>query len=212
MGEEQLRSEIVLVGQKMAEEGLSPGRSGNVSVRFDDGMLITPSGVPYSDMGAEDIVFVDRDGTTRSELKPSSEWLFHLGTYAARADIAAHVHTHSLNATVLASAHEPIPAFHYMVAVAGGVDIPLVDYATFGTEELAENVASGLKHRNACLIANHGLCAVGTSLQGAYELAAEVETLAAQYLKLLQLDAVHLLSADEMERVLALFKNYGQNA
>ena len=127
-------------------------------------------------------------------------------------DINAHVHTHSLNATVLACAHKPIPAFHYMVAVAGGNDIPLVDYATFGSAKLSQNVAAGLAHRNACLIASHGMCAVGKSLDAAYELAQEVETLAALYVKLLTLDAVHILPDEEMTRVLELFQSYGQNA
>lgn len=212
MSEREIRGEIVLIGRRMTAEGLSPGRSGNVSARFEKGMLITPSGVPYDEMEPENIVFVNREGIAQGDLIPSSEWQFHLSTYEARPDVMAHVHTHSLNAVVLASAHKPIPAFHYMVAVAGGIDIPLVDYATFGTEELARNVAIGLAQRNACLIANHGLCAVGKTLQAAYELAAEVESLSAQYVKLLELDAVHLLPMDEMERVLELFQSYGQKA
>ncbi len=210
MNEQLLRDGIVETSRRLSADGLSPGRSGNVSARFNGGMLITPSGLPYDVMSRNDIVFVDREGMPSGDLKPSSEWQFHLGTYLKRADVMAHVHTHSLNATILASAHKPIPAFHYMVAVAGGDDIPLVDYATFGSEELAANVAGGLANRNACLIANHGLCAVGHSLDAAYELAAEVETLAAQYVKLLELGEVHLLPAAEMERVLELFKTYGQ--
>jgi L-fuculose-phosphate aldolase len=122
------------------------------------------------------------------------------------------VHTHSLHATVLACAHKPIPAFHYMVAVAGGKDIPLVPYDTFGTQELADHVANGLAERNACLMANHGQIAVGANLCAALELAHEVEVLAEQYAKVLALGEPHILPDDEMARVLERFKNYGQRA
>ena len=205
------RHAVINIAREMSQSGLSPGRSGNVSVRVADGMLITPSGMSYRDMEPQDTVFVDRAGTAHGDLKPSSEWQFHLATYIARPDIGAFVHSHSLNATVLACAHKPIPAFHYMVAVGGGVDIPLVDYATFGSKALSDNVTGGLLNRNACLIANHGQCAIGKTIEAAFELAQEVETLSAQYVKLLELDAVHLLSNDEMQRVIELFKSYGQN-
>jgi len=219
MDDHAQRAKIIEVARSMAKSGLSPGRSGNVSARAGDGMLITPSGMPYDEMSVEDIVFVESSGVVgggsrpgRPSLKPSSEWQFHLATYDARPDIHAHVHSHSTNATVLACAHKSIPAFHYMVAVAGGDDIPLVEYATFGSAELSRNVAGGLNERNACLIANHGQCAVGKTLDAAFELAQEVETLATQYVKLLELDAVHILPRDEMIRVLEKFSTYGQNA
>jgi len=205
-----LREKIVKTARNMSESGLSPGRSGNVSARTEGGMLVTPSAMAYSEMEPHHIVFVGKDGRAKGDLPPSSEWQFHLATYNRRPEINAHIHTHSLNATVLACAHKPIPAFHYMVAVAGGDNIPLVDYATFGSAQLSKNVSEGLRRRNACLIANHGLCAVGKSLDAAYELANEVETLAAHYVKLLTLDGVHLLSDEEMARVLELFKSYGQ--
>ncbi|MCB1513198.1 MAG: class II aldolase/adducin family protein, partial [Hyphomicrobiaceae bacterium] len=141
----------------MSRTGLSPGRSGNVSVRFDGGMLITPSGMAYDAIKPADIVFVSDDGSVGAKSrKPSSEWRFHLAAYHARPDRNAVVHTHSLNATVIACAGRPIPAFHYMVAIAGGEDIPCVPYATFGTEELSRHVAAGLEHRDACLMAHHG--------------------------------------------------------
>ena len=129
-------------------------------------MLITPTGMAYEDIRPRDIVFVDAHGEVpdKKSRKPSSEWRFHLAAYQARSDANAVVHTHSLNATVLACAHKPIPAFHYMVAIAGGADIPLVPYDTFGTNELARHVAKGLFHRNACLMANHGQIAIGASL------------------------------------------------
>ncbi len=211
--ESALRAEVIETALAMSRRGLSPGRSGNVSSRFAGGMLITPTGVAYEELSPADIVFVGADGAaSRGSLKPSSEWRFHLSAYHARPDMRAVVHTHSLHATVLACAHKPIPAFHYMVAVAGGTDIPLVAYAPFGTEELARHVAGGLAARDACLMANHGQIALGKSLAAALELAAEVEALAEQYFKVLLLGAPHILDAAQMADVLDRFKSYGQNA
>jgi L-fuculose-phosphate aldolase len=207
-----LRQAIIATAVEMSRRGLSPGRSGNVSARWDGGMLITPSGMPY-DLKPADIVLVARDGSTGPKSrKPSSEWRFHLDTYAARPDARAVVHTHSLHATVLACAHKPIPAFHYMVAAAGGDDIPCVPYATFGTAELSHHVTAGLKHRNACLMANHGAIAIATTLAGALDLASEVENLAEQFIKVLLLGKPKLLDATEMAVVQEKFKGYGQNA
>lgn len=208
-----LRENIVRVAQAMSERGLSPGRSGNVSARFGKGMLITPSGLAYDVMTKSDIVHVGPSGAAEpGARKPSSEWQFHLAAYEARPDISAVVHTHSLHATALACAHLPIPAFHYMVAVAGGPDIPLVPYAIFGSEELARHVAGGVKERNACLLANHGQIALGNSLDAALELAAEVEVLAQQYVMVRLLGREHVLTGEEMARVLEKFQSYGANA
>lgn len=174
-------------------------------------MLITPSGMAYEDLEPADIVYVDGEGAVvPGERRPSSEWHFHLAAYAARADRHAIVHTHSLNATALACAHNSIPAFHYMVAVAGGADIPLVPYATFGTSGLAAHVVDGLKDRDACLMANHGQIAIGATLSAALELAHEVEILAAQFIKVLALGEPTIIAAAEMDVVLQKFKTYGQ--
>ena len=212
--EREARRAVIETALAMSRSGLSPGRSGNVSCRWRSGMLITPTGMAYEEIGPRDIVFVDAKGEVpdKKSRKSSSEWRFHLAAYRARADMSAVVHTHSLNATVLACAGKSIPAFHYMVAVAGGHDIPLVPYDTFGTQELARHVAKGLFHRNACLMANHGQIAVGATLEAALELAREVEVLAEQYCKVLTLGQPILLSKDEMARVLKRFKNYGQRA
>ena len=143
--EKSLRKGIIETALTMSDCGLSPGRSGNVSARFKDGMLITPTGTAYHELEADDIVFVGGDGSVAAkQRKPSSEWRFHLAAYQARADRNAVVHTHSLHATVLSCVKKPIPAFHYMVAVVGGKDIPCVPYATFGTDELARHVARGM--------------------------------------------------------------------
>jgi L-fuculose-phosphate aldolase len=207
------RLSVIETARAMSDKGLSPGRSGNVSRRWRDGMLITPSGMAYNEIGPADVVFVAGDGaTTKGARKPSSEWRFHLAAYAVRTDKQAIVHTHSLHATVLACAHRPIPAFHYMVAAAGGTDIPCVPYATFGTAALSAFVAEGLAKRDACLMANHGQIALGSDLAAALELAECVEVLAAQYYKVLTLGKAHILDAAEMAVVLEKFKGYGQKA
>ncbi len=211
--EKSLRRAILDAARTMSARGLSPGRSGNISVRFDDGMLITPTALAYDVMRPSDIVFVTSDGAWESDgPAPSSEWRFHRAAYACRPDQNAVVHTHSLNATALACANKAIPAFHYMVAVAGGNDIPCVPYATFGTDDLARHVAAGLAHRDACLMANHGQIAVGETLARALELAFDVETLAAQYVKVLQIGAAHTLSDGEMRDMVEKFESYGKAA
>ncbi len=212
--EKLARQAVIATALAMSRSGLSPGRSGNVSFRWKGGMLITPTGMAYEAIRPRDIVYVNAKGDVpdKKSRKPSSEWRFHLAAYGARPDMKAVVHTHSLHATVLACAHKPIPAFHYMVAVAGGNDIPLVPYDTFGTDALAAHVAKGLGERNACLMANHGQIAVGASLPAALELAHEVEVLAAQYAKVLALGEPHILPDEEMARVLERFKSYGQRA
>lgn len=207
------RQEVIDTALAMSASGLSPGRSGNVSRRLGESMLITPSGMRYEDILPDDVVCVAMDGSFPDGGRiPSSEWRFHLTAYCARKDLGAVVHTHSLHATALACAHRSIPAFHYMVSAAGGDDIPCVPYATFGTAALSRHVATGLKARNACLMANHGQIAVGRDLAAALELAHEVETLASQYIQVLALGEPKLLDAAEMKRVLKRFKSYGQNA
>lgn len=212
-GEKALRKDVVATALAMSRSGLSPGRSGNVSCRWSDGMLITPSGKHYEEISPDDIVFVGRDGSFEQNSQlPSSEWHFHLAAYNARPDRNALVHAHSLHATALACAHKAIPAFHYMVAVAGGKDIPCVPYATFGTPELARHVADGLKERDACLMANHGQIAIGLTLAAALELASEVEVLAEQYIATLMLGPAHILPDEEMEIVIGKFRSYGAQA
>jgi L-fuculose-phosphate aldolase len=210
--EKAARRDVIATAVSISRTGLSPGRSGNVSRRWGEGMLITPSGTAYESLEPDDIVFVDTSGKPTGRLTPSSEWRFHLAAYSARSDMDAVVHTHSLHAVVLACAGKPIPAFHYMVAAAGGDDIPCVPYATFGTEELSHHVVRGLAHRNACLMTHHGQIALGKTLGAALELAAEVEVLAEQYAKVLALGPPKLLSKSQMAEVLERFKSYGQNA
>jgi L-fuculose-phosphate aldolase len=209
--EAALRLGVIETAKAMCAAGLSPGRSGNVSARLPGGMLITPTGLAYETLSAVDIVFVGEDGATRpGALKPSSEWQLHLAVYAAKPETGAIVHCHSMNATALACAQKPIPAFHYMVAVAGGVDIPLADYATFGTAALADAVTAALKHRKAALLAHHGQIACGATLAAALDLARDVETLAGQYLRVLAIGGGPLLGEADMAAVLEKFASYGQ--
>jgi len=210
--EDAIRDGIVRAARSMKLSGLSPGRSGNISVRFKKGMLITASGIaPENLEPATGVVFVDAKGQTERRSKlPSTEWHFHHAIYTARPDMGAIVHCHSRYATALACLHKPIPAFHYMVAKAGGAGIPLAPYATFGTPDLAVHAARALAAREACLLANHGQIAIGATLEAAFELAEEVETLAAQYVAALTVGAPELLDDAEMMRVCEKFSTYGK--
>lgn len=213
MDEAALRAEIVATAQAMDRAGFAPSKSGNVSARLGDGFLITPSGLPYARMGPGDLVAMSLEGETLSPGKPSSEWRFHAAIYAARPELAAHVHTHSPRATALSAARRGIPAFHYMIALAGGAGIRCADYATFGTQELADNAVRALEGRKAVLLANHGVIALGATLAGAWMLAQEVENLAGQYLDLLAsgLEPT-ILDEAEMARVIERFGGYGKVA
>ncbi|MDX2264011.1 MAG: class II aldolase/adducin family protein [Hyphomicrobiales bacterium] len=213
MSEALLRTEIVETARAMSRAGLSPGRSGNVSARWGAGMLITPSGMPYEAIAADDVAYVGRGGEPRpGERAPSSEWRFHLAIYTAKPDVNAVVHCHSIAATALACLRLAVPPFHYMVTAAGGHDVRLAPYATFGTPELADGVVTALDGRLACLMANHGQTACGATLRAALELAETVEALAAQYIAARAIGEPHLLSAEEMDAAVEQFKNYGQPA
>ena len=210
MSELALRQQIIATALRMNELRINRGRSGNVSARADDGFLVTPSGLSYEETRPEDIASVTLAGDASGPRQPSTEWRFHRDIYAARHDVSAIVHTHSTFATTLACLGLGIPAFHYMVAVAGGRDIRCADYATFGTQALSDHALVALAARKACLLANHGMIAVGASLADALALAVEVEALAEQYWRTLQTGTPNLLSDAEMEVVLEKFSRYGK--
>jgi L-fuculose-phosphate aldolase len=210
-GEAELRRAVVETAVEMSRCGLSPGRSGNVSARLGAGLLITPSAKAYATLSPADVVHVMADGSVaKGQGVPSSEWAMHLAVYRTRADAGAVVHAHSTHATALACAHKPIPAFHYMVLVAGGPDIPVAPYATPGSEELAQAVGKAFLDRRACLMANHGQIACGATLAAALELAQEVETLAEQYCKTLAVGGPTLLTAEHIPALVECFRTYGQ--
>ena len=209
---QQLRDQLIATARRMSELGLAPGTTGNVSVRTARGFVVTPSGMAYDQLRSDDAVAIDLDGTLRpGQRAPSSEWRLHRDILAARPDVGAIVHTHSLFCTSVSCLRRPIPAIHYMVILAGGDEIPCADYATFGTAELAASVVRALGRGHACLMANHGMVALGDSLAAALRLAADVETLAAQYWHAAQLGQPHVLPRDELDRVRAQFASYGQH-
>lgn len=210
MDEQAARAALAEAAQRTVALGLNRGAEGNVSLRWGEGFLITPSGLRNDTLKAGQMVYVDLDGGWRGPLKPSSEWRIHRDIYRARPEAGAIVHTHSPYAVSLACLRRPIPAFHYMVAAAGGHDIPCAAYATFGTEALSANVLTALAGRRACLMANHGQVALGGSLDEALRLAEIVEELAAQYWRACLLGEPVLLGDREMDTVLARFAGYGQ--
>jgi L-fuculose-phosphate aldolase len=207
-----LREALVTTARTLSRSGLAEGTSGNLSARRGGGFVITPSGVPYEELGADQIVEVDRDGNAAPGPRPSSEWRIHRDLYAHRPEIGAVIHTHSPYATALACCRLGIPPFHYMVAMAGASGIPCAPYASFGTQALSEHVLGALSGRKACLMANHGVVAVGTDLDQALYLAREVEYLAKIYGLALQIGRPVLLSAEEMREVEARFSDYGPGA
>ncbi len=202
------RQSLIDVCLAANRSGINQGTSGNASVRWGDGMLITPSAVPYDELGVDDIVHVHADGTPDGSRRPSSEWRFHHDILAGRADVDAVLHLHSPAATALATLRQSIPAFHYMVAVAGGDSIRCGGYATYGTPELSAIAVTALEGRSACLLANHGQIACARTPARALALAIEVEALADQYLRARSVGRPVLLTADEMADVLARFADY----
>jgi L-fuculose-phosphate aldolase len=207
----RLRDDLVATAKRMSGLGLTPGMSGNVSVRSPVGMLVTPSGMPYPDLVADDCVEIQMDGKIRpGQHAPTTEWQLHRDILGARQDVQAIVHTHSLFCTTLSMLRRDIPAVHYMVVLAGSDAIPCAEYATFGSAKLALNAVSSLAGGNACLLANHGMVALGSTLAGALRLAAEVETLASQYWHAAQLGTPHVLDREELAEVRKRFSQYGQ--
>ena len=210
MAHDMLRRKLINVTRDMTRLGLNQGRAGNASVRAGKGYLVTPTGMDGAALKPADIVEMDFEGTGRGKRAPSSEWRFHGDILETRPEFSAVLHAHPPHATALACLGKPIPAFHYMVAVAGGGDIRCAPYATFGTKALSRKVLAALEGRRACLLANHGMIACGGDLDAALTLAGEVETLARQYLLALMAGKPKLLRAKEMNKVVRLFESYGR--
>ena len=214
----ELKKEVIKYAQKLNSTNLSPLRSGNVSVRVIkdniEGFYLTPSGKRYEDLVTDDIVFLsikeeyDNLKLFNSSLNPSSEWRFHQDIYRKKKEAKAIVHAHSPHATAVSVHGKSIPAFHYMVALAGGDDIKCAEYATFGTTELSKNIINSLEKRKACLMSNHGQVAFGTNLKQAFELAEEVENICHQYIIALKIGNPKILSSTEMNKILDKIKHY----
>ena len=209
------RNKIIEFSLKLNSTNLSPLRSGNISLRAKkgdaDGYLITPSGKKYETLKPEDIVFMGLNEEAKNNdftNKPSSEWRFHRDIYVNKDQAQAIVHAHSPHATAVSSHGKSIPPFHYMIALAGGEDIKCAEYATFGSEELSNNVIKALDNRSACLMSDHGQVAFGKNLDDAFELAQEIENICHQYTIALKLGKPKILSFEEMKKVLEKAKNY----
>ncbi len=210
----QPHEQLLQISLELSRLGLNRGTSGNVSIRASSsdgqpGFYITPSGMAVDVMTPQDMVWMDFDGHCNGTRAPSSEWRFHLDILQHKPEIQVVIHTHSMAATALSTLRKDIPAFHYMVAVAGGDNIRCAPYALFGSQLLSDHALAALYQRSACLLANHGMIAVGETADKALAIALEVETLAAQYLQALSAGEPHLLSAQEMHEVLEKFKSYG---
>ncbi len=204
-----LRRDLIATALRMNHTGINQGTSGNLSVRIPGGFLITPTSIPYDELEPDDIVAMDFDGGHAGRRRPSSEWRFHRDILKARSDIDVVLHNHSTFATALSCHRLDIPAFHYMVAVAGGKAIRCADYATFGTEELSRNALAALEDRLACLLGHHGVIVLGRSFKQALALAVEVESLARQYVHVRMLGEPEILSDDEMDRVMERMRGMG---
>jgi L-fuculose-phosphate aldolase len=203
------RQSIIDACLRMNQLGINQGTSGNISLRHDEGMLITPTSTPYEAMRPEQIVFMNLDGTFDAGQRPSSEWRFHRDILKARPEVNAVVHAHPPYATILAIMGLEIPPVHYMIACAGGDTIRCAPYATFGTEALSQHAVAALQDRSACLLAHHGMIAIGPSLSKAMWLAVEVETLARQYYGCLQIGTPRSLPSEEIKNVLGRMAGYG---
>jgi L-fuculose-phosphate aldolase len=209
-----LREQLVATVQRLDALGLNRGSTGNVSVRGSggDGFWITATGIGADGITPAHAVWIGDDGGLRGAWQPSSEWPFHRAIYAARADLHAVIHVHSVHASALASLRRALPAFHYMVAMAGGDDVPCTQYHLFGSDALSHAVAQAFADRHACLLANHGLVAAGASVASAMKVALEIESLCEVYLKALAVGEPAVLTREQMDDVIGKFKRYGKVA
>ena len=208
----ELRKEVIATCLQMNEDGINQGTTGNVSVRTDEGFLITASGIPYHRMEPEHIVEMDLRGGYVGEFLPSSEWRMHMDILNSRPEARAIVHTHSIYATALACLRRDIPAFHYMIGVTGGPTLRVSGYAEFGTQALSDTMLKALEGRSACLLANHGQIAFGNDLAKALWRAGEIEHLCHQYWAACLAGKPVILDDGQMTTVLARFKTYGVQA
>lgn len=211
MDELVLRESIISHARRMHADRLTVANSGNISARFGDGFLVTPSGIPYEFLVPGQIVKLDLQGNVEGlSPRPSSEWRIHKDIYLAMPEVSAIVHAHSPAATALSAFRRPVPSFHYMVALMGGDEIPCAGYATFGTQALSDRVLEALEGYSGCLMANHGMIATGKDLEDAYKRALVLEDLCARYREACSLGSPHLLTRAEMQEAREAFAVYGQ--
>ena len=211
--EKNQREELISIAKALNTTGINQGTSGNLSVRIEKGMLITPTSLAYEVMNIKDLVALDLQGNplSQNQRQPSSEWRLHADIYKDRLDAGAIIHCHSIHATAISCHERSIPSFHYMTAIAAGNDIRCARYATFGTKQLSNMALTALKGRFACLLAHHGQIAIGINLKKTLQLAVEVEALAQIYLEAYKIGEPPILSTKQMNDVHNQFKrlNYG---
>nr|VFJ50998.1 MAG: L-fuculose 1-phosphate aldolase [Candidatus Kentron sp. FW]VFJ62717.1 MAG: L-fuculose 1-phosphate aldolase [Candidatus Kentron sp. FW] len=210
MNDTTTRHKIINTCRRMNRVGLNQGTSGNISVRIPDGFLITPSGLDYDSMQSADIVAMDFDANHEGRRLPSSEWRIHRDILGARDDIHAVIHTHAMFCTTLAIHGLSIPAIHYLVVLAGGDDIPCVPYAPPTTQALSDIVLPALAERQACLMAHHGAIVIGANLDKTFDLLVEVENLAAQYWRALQIGPPPILNHQQIREMQKIMGTYGK--
>jgi len=207
------RELIVEYGKQLIEKKLTRGTGGNISIfiRKEKLMIITPSGIDYFKMKSEDIVVMDLNGNVvYGNNKPSSEYLMHKIFYDKRQDINAIVHAHPTYSTTLACMNWDIPAISYLVPVSGGNNVRCAKYATYGTNEIAENAFEAMKDRYVVLLANHGILAGAKDLPNAFSKAEEIEFCAELYYKAKAIGEPNMICDDEVNKLISLFQGYGQ--
>jgi L-fuculose-phosphate aldolase len=209
---QELSKKIIEIALKMNSSGLNQGTSGNISVRMDDGLLITPSGRDYETMKPEDIVFINKEGVAEEGKLPSSEWRFHYDILKQRKELNAVIHNHSTYASIVSVLGvECIPAIHYLIASVGGDSIPCIPYATYGTQKLSDLIVQGMESRKACILNNHGAIIAHTSLESAYSLATDVEYIAKLFVYAKSIGQFTILPKEEINLLMEKFKTYGLN-
>ena len=208
MTEQTSRQQLLDTSRRLVELGLNRGTAGNASVRYGDGFLITPSALPVSEMTPDSMVRMNLDGSVKQGGKPSSEWRFHRDILAARPELGAVIHTHSINATTIACLRRDVPPVHYMIAMAGGDNIRCTPYTVFGEQALSDHALEALRDRKACLLGNHGMIALGTDLTDALAVTVEVEFVCEIYWRTLQAGEPQILTAQQMHEVKQKFVEY----
>lgn len=206
------RKAIVEYGRKLITSNLTTGSGGNLSIfnRKEGLIAIKPSGIDYFEMEPVDVVVVSPDGSVvEGRLKPSSEIRFHLALLCHREDINAVVHTHQVYATTIACLNWELSAVHYLIGYSGN-KVPLAKYATFGTQELSDNILAAIGNYNACLMANHGIVTVGKDIGSAFATAEELELVSRLYYQAKCIGEPVILSDKEMITIREKFQTYGQ--
>jgi len=213
MSKKTKSTSLIETALHLEQIGLNHGATGNCSCRDGNTYLITPSGIDTQSLSEDKVVRMDFTGNiidSIPNLKPSSEWRFHKDIMLQRKEVGAVVHTHSIYASTVSLFGDTLPSFHYMIAVAGGDSVRCAPYAMFGTQELSDNIISALIDRKACLIANHGLVAIGDNLKEALQIAEEIEHLCQLYIEARKLGEPNLLSKKQMSEVIDRFQTYSR--